>query len=70
MKPHLQRVEVEPVRLVMTISPSSTQPLRQPSTGVAQLGEVAVERPQVAALENTSGPPRKTMARKPSHFGS
>ena len=38
---------------------------------VVQLGKVAIERPQVAALdEHVRSPPRKTIARKPSHFGS
>ena len=57
--------------MAMTISPSSTQPAGQlREQRVVQLGEVAVERPQVAALDVDVVAPRKTIARKPSHFGS
>ena len=56
----------------MTISPSTHAAVGQAGQQrVVQLGKVAVERPQVAALdEHARSPPRKTMARKPSHFGS
>ena len=45
---------------------------QQVEEGGVQLGEVAVERAQVAALDRDRRRRRgrKTMARKPSHFGS
>ena len=56
----------------ITISPSTTHASgRRSSSSVVQLREVAIERPRVAALDvDLVGPPRKTMARKPSHLGS
>ena len=55
----------------MTTSPSTTQRSGSAAlSGVGQLREVAVERLEVALWVNTSSPSRKTIARKPSHFGS
>ena len=61
-----------PRGVAITISPSSTQPVGQRLVQrLSQLGEVAVQRLQVAALDvDVCSPPRKTIARKPSHFGS
>jgi len=52
MQPHLQPAEVEPCAVGMTISPSTTTPLGNWSSNTAcRSGKVAVERPQVTALD-------------------
>ena len=52
MEPHLQGVEVEPLRVAMTISPSTTRPAgRALSATSCTSGKIAIERLQVAALD-------------------
>ena len=72
MQPQLQRVEVEPVRRGDHDLAVDHAAVRQPlEEDCVQVGKVAVERPQVAALdEDVAVAPRNTIARKPSHFGS
>ena len=72
MQALLQGVEVEAAGAsTTTISPSTIAAVRQAlDERLAQLGKVAVERAQVAALDRDLAGGRKTMARKPSHFGS
>ncbi len=72
MQPLLQGVEVEPVGAddddLAVDDAAGRQPREQ---RLAQLGEVAIERAQVAALDrHVAAGGRKTIARKPSHFGS
>ena len=71
MQPKLKGVEIEPARRGdhdFAVNDAAVRQARQKY--VVQLGEVAVERPQVATLNEDVGGPRKTMARNPSHFGS
>ena len=71
MDPQQKRLKVQPAGPAMTISPSTTQRAGQDrAQRLGQLGEIAVERLQVAALDGRQSPSRKTIARKPSHLGS
>ena len=71
MQSHLQRVEVEPARRGdHDLAVDHAAVGQTGEQGVVQLGKVAVERPQVAALDEHLFAPRKTIARNPSHFGS
>ena len=72
MQPQLQGVEVEPLRRGNHNLPVDDTPGREAlAEDRVQIGKVAVERPQVAALDvDVRRAPQNTRARKPSHLGS